>query len=228
MPEGGERNDKIINGHCPACGPGRRADVSAIVIKHFEDHPALYGQKRYRILTCRGCGEIYFQRGVLFSETCEMRENPSTGEVEEFYPERVAHWPAAAKRAEPGWKYQLDTSLIDLLDEVYGALNNDTHVLAALGMRMAVDRAAQLLGVDHTLTFSAKLNRLREIGSLGAAEGAALDVLAEADRAAARRGWRPAPEQLDAMMATIEQFLYRNFVLPQETARLSDKVPGSS
>jgi hypothetical protein len=160
MPEGGERNDKITKGHCPSCGPGRLADVSAIVIKHFEDHPALYGQKRHRILTCRGCGEIYHQKGVTFSETCEMRLNPETGEYEEYYPERLMHWPSPSKRDQPVWKYQLDTSLVDLLDEVYGALDNDTRVLAALGMRMAVDRAAQLLRVDHALRFTEKLARL--------------------------------------------------------------------
>ena len=40
--------------------------------------------------------------------------------------------------------------LINLLDSVYTALENDLRLLAAIGMRVVFERAAELIGVTRT------------------------------------------------------------------------------
>jgi hypothetical protein len=87
--------------------------------------------------------------------------------------------------------------LEDLLTSVYTALDNDLRVLAAIGLRTAFDRASELLSVDPEKTFADKLSQLMANGDIGSTEKESLDVLTDAGGAAAHRGWKPNPKQLD-------------------------------
>jgi Domain of unknown function (DUF4145) len=234
-----------IKGHCPNCGPGRLADVVGHHHSRYDDETSgIWGEVDYRILQCRGCELAYFQTDEIDSEHWE--NDPDTGEM--YIPHKITHWPAPpaspvlSKRKRPDWaspKFNLDSvpfgvdselfaidyDLASLFDDIYVALNNDLRVLSAIGIRMAFDRASELLGVDPAKSFAEKLLELVKHGRIGVSEKDTLDILTDAGSAAAHRGWKPKLEELDTMMNIIETFLYRTFILDTAAKRLKQNVP---
>lgn len=219
-----------IRGHCPECGPDRLADIVGHHSKREEDdRNGVWGQIDYRILHCRGCEAVYFQTDSIFSEDEDFEIDPRSGEYESFMPHKIAYWPAPSKRRQPEWSgglLAIDSDLDSLVDEIYTALNGDLRVLAAIGIRTAFDRASELLGVDAAKTFGEKLAGLVQLGKISESERDSLDILTDAGSAAAHRGWKPDPKELDTMMNIIEAFLYRNFVLDAAAVRLKQSFPG--
>jgi len=118
-----------------------------------------------------------------------------------------------------------DRILGKLLSEVYAALNNDLRVLAAIGARTAFDRSSELLQIDPALSFREKLDELVSIGKVGTSERDTLEVLVDAGSAAAHRGWVPKAKELRTMMAIVEAFLHREFVLGDRLKKLKAAVP---
>ena len=216
-------------GHCPDCGPERNADCVASHLDEFSDDTnPIWGSTDYRILKCRGCGSIYFKTVVVFSEASDYRFNNQTNEWETYYPEDVSYWPAPTKRIEPEWTRILhrDYRQIDaLLDDVYSTLNADLAVPAAIATRTTFDAASEQLGIDPALNFSEKLDALFMGGYIGAGEKVSLFVLADAGGAAAHRGWKPSPKQLDTMVSILEAFLHREFVLKAQASELKQDIP---
>ncbi|MBP9050820.1 MAG: DUF4145 domain-containing protein, partial [Alphaproteobacteria bacterium] len=147
---------------------------------------------------------------------------------EQYYPEEISYWPSPNKRVVPKWLDSLkwhDSNLGSLLDDVYSALNCDLPILAAIAMRTAFDRASELLGIEPASTFSKKLDALETSGKVGKDERSTLNTLTDAGSAAAHRGWKPSPKELETMICIIEQFLYRVFILGKEADELKSKVP---
>lgn len=218
-----------VKGHCPDCGAGRYADVVGHYVSKSEDeHAGVWGQTDYRILKCRGCDRAYFQIDDVFSEDLDHFENPDTGEWESYLPHKISYWPAPIKRQPPSWSFDIllaDSAMGALFDDIYTALNSDLGVLAAIAVRTAFDRASELMGVDPALTFAKKLDELIQMGKISSDEKEILEVLIDAGSAAAHRGWRPKPRELDSMVSIIEGFIHRNFVLGDLAKALKGKVP---
>jgi hypothetical protein len=218
-----------VKGHCPHCGSDRWASVVAYHQSSFDDHETgIYGKTAYRILQCRGCDTVYFQTDEIFSEDQDFEFNPRTGEWEPYFPHKISYWPAPSKRSRPEWSsdlFAVDSDLSALFDDIYVALNNDLRVLSAIGVRTAFDRASELLGVDPAKTFAQKLTDLVDLGKIGSSERDTLDILTDAASAAAHRGWKPKPKELDTMMGIIEAFLYRTFILDPAAKSLKKNVP---
>src|SRR5262245_45518416 len=141
----------IRQGHCPKCGPDRFSDIVAEFRDTFsDDEAAIWGRTDYRILKCRGCGQVYYQSATVFSEDHDYRRNHETGDWEPYLPEKVMHWPVPIKRTEPEWAITLHSShrrLSDLLDDVYGCLNADLPIPSAIAARTTFDAASELLSV---------------------------------------------------------------------------------
>ncbi len=87
---------------------------------------------------------------------------------------KITHYPAPFKRVAPEWTYDLDLAdreLGSLLGDVYGVLNAELRVLAAVAARTVFDRASELLGVDPATTFAEKLDELTKQGKISAMSG---------------------------------------------------------
>jgi hypothetical protein len=223
--EGG--SSEPIRGHCPDCGPQRLANIKASFSKRDEDS-GVWVQTDYRILECRGCETVYIQKDIVFSESCEVETDADSGEEWQVYRHDITYWPAPAKHKRPDWLEILfftDFDLSSLLASIYTALDNDLRVLAAIGIRTTFDRASELLGVDPAKAFAAKLQDLASVGKIGTAERHTLNVLTDAGSAAAHRGWKPSPEELETMINVIEVFLHRNFIVDPAVKRLRGSVP---
>jgi hypothetical protein len=112
---------KAVKGHCPNCGPDQLADVVA----HHQSQYEYEGEIEYRILRCRGCEAVYFQR-----DSEDIVVDPKTGE--DFLSHTITHWPAPSKRKQPDWApglFVVDGDLSSLFNDIYVALNNDLRVL---------------------------------------------------------------------------------------------------
>lgn len=221
--------DEIAQGHCPNCGPRRFADV----VGHHEhtdedEESGVWFREQHRILRCRGCGTAYYEKTTLFSEDIEHRYHPITGEHESYIPPVVTYWPSPSRREQPVWLPDIlgvDHDLYKLLSDIYGSLDADLRVPAAIALRTAFDRTSELLGVNPAKTFARKLADLESSGKISADERNTLSILTDAGSAAAHRGWRPSPKELDTMAAIIESFIHRTFILGDAAKKLQAGIP---
>ena len=219
-------NKNFEEGHCPECG-AKRAEV---VAQHKEeyDYGGICGATNYSVLECLGCGYHYFKTLSWNSENIDHEYNPSTGKVDTTSHKRIAFWPPAAKRRRPEWTDKIgfkDRILGSLFEDVYTALSNNLGVLAAIGMRTVFDRASELLKIEPEAKFHEKLSKLKDDGHITETERTGLDALIDAGNAAAHRGWKPTPKQLNAMMTILEAFLQRAFLLEDIGTELGKDVP---
>lgn len=214
-----------IKGHCPTCGGARFASVIAFY-REFESDDYTWSNQDHRILRCGGCGTVYYQKVATFSEDFEHVDT-GTGEYDREYHEVVSYFPAPSKRPRPNWvkPWELNGDLYDLLDQTYNALNIDARTLAGIGIRTVFDKASELVGIDPAVTFDEKLNALLERGKIGSDERQHLQLLTDAGSAAAHRGWKPALDELHALMDIMEAFVYRTFVLTREFNKIKQRIP---
>jgi hypothetical protein len=183
-----------------------------------DEETGVWGETRYYILQCGGCRAVVFQEVSICSEDCEADGRPI---------QRVAHYPAPARRKRPEWfsLFNLEAGLYELLNETYNALDVDARVLSATGARTIFDRASKLLKIDPALSFKDKLEQLQSNGHISASERVHLDVLTNAGSAAAHRGWKPTAQLLNIVMTIVETFIHRKFVLESEVRRLKAQIP---
>lgn len=225
MPESAKKTDR---GHCPKCGPDRFADVEGeLHVSEGDDDAGVWLSTTYRILRCRGCETPFFKKSAVFSEDVEHYQN-AYGEWDTHIPETVTFWPSPSRRDRPNWVEAIgakDNDLGNLLNDVYGALNADLRVPAAIALRTVFDRSAELLGVDPALSFVEKLKELVDQGKISRDEQATLTILTDAGSAAAHRGWRPTVSELDTMASIIESFIHRTFVLGDDAKKLQAGIP---
>ena len=223
-----EQTSAKLKAECPNCGPERTAHVLAEhdVERVLDEDHGIWQKVTSRILQCAGCEIVYYQEVGTFSEDYE-NEFDANGEYVVRYNETIKYFPALSKRPEPNWfsPFEFEGGLYGLLKETYNALNADARVLAAVGARTIFDRAAELLKVDPALSFAEKLERLEQLGHIGRNERTHLDILTDAGGAAAHRGWRPTPDQLDTVMSIVESFIHRAFILDPNARLLKKQIP---
>ena len=222
---------KTCEADCPNCGKNRSAEIVASYEDNIQHDPQqiVWSIATYRILRCCGCQSIYIQCQTQFSEDVdwEIDEDPETGKLCQTVvpPRPVTIWPLPQKRPRPPWVKQLAPALRDLLDEVYGALDADHPVLAAIGTRTVLDVAMVKIGVDETLQFADKLEQLRKEGKISNDQKETFSILINAGSAAVHRGWRPDREQLGTLMDGMENFLHHAFVVGNAVDAMKDTVP---
>lgn len=214
-----------IRGHCPVCGPDRRAEVKASLQERWDDDSAgVWATDTYSILKCGGCDTIYVQHENLFSEDIDYQRT-ADGDWEQVASPKTSYWPSPAKRNRPDWLDEIeDDTLRSVLTEVYGALDVDHRILAAIGARTSLDRAMVLLGAT-TDKFPTKLTELEEKGIVSPHEKEQLLVLTDAGSASAHRAWHPTPKNLDTVMSGMETFLHRTLVFGKDISAVRKDIP---
>ena len=233
-----EKIGSIIKAHCSQCGGDRNCEVKGHCSQNEWD--GLFGWwKEWFLLTCRGCDHVFAQTVSTNSEEYYQSYDENGNDITEYI-EAVETWPARSKRAIPGWFEHsiIETDLEDTgalnasLRELYGALSADLMVLSSIGIRTSFDIASELLGVDPDLGFGKKLNALVERGYIAEAEKVGIEILIDAGSASAHRGWKPRFSEVDALMTTLEDFIYKTIVFPSQKrahaaklAEIDAKVP---
>jgi hypothetical protein len=178
-----------------------RADVDGVGPISWED--------KYEMLECAGC------------ETVSLRQTHWSSEDPEL---EVVHYPPAVSRPIPRWRYKAPYSISDLIGEVYAALHNDSRSLALMGARTILD----LILVDKVGDvgrFSAKLKKLEEQGFVARQSRTILEAALDAGSAAAHRGYKPTPRQLNQVMDIVENVLQSVYVLEKAAEALRKTTP---
>lgn len=216
----------IRKAECSNCGGPRNCDVRGHHDKRYWDED-FQASTEWFILECRGCENVFVETVDTNSEDYDKfyEEDGSTRIV---YNETIKYWPALSKRPKPEWMTETGVEALDVeaLDaamlELYGALDNDLRMLAAIGIRTAYDIASELLGANPTLSFAQKLDSLVTSGRIGIADKDRLGTMVDAGSASAHRGWRPKADELNTIMDVLEHFIAEAFVAPGRRKKLDE------
>lgn len=226
-----ELKENKYQAHCPRCDGQRACDVLGEFVDRWGWTDGAHEQNgidHHRLLRCRGCEIIFYHLEQSNSEEWDGRIDPHTGEEEIYYPVSTTTYPTPDRPGtKPDWVWQLravDLHLSAVMEEIYSACEKDLLVLASTGLRTAFDRATEILKIDPASSFKEKLDELEKAGAVGRAEADSLSVLVDAGNAAAHRAWRPSPEQFAILVAALEQFIFRCFLM-KNTAEVFVKIP---
>lgn len=227
---------KKLKGHCPKCGPDRNADVMGEHRSEFRDEE-FWANSTFRILVCCGCETAFFQIESVCSED-EDWDYDKEGDPYSYVTPHFHYYPSPIKREQPAWarRFDIDKSLAELgisdtgqlwnlFDDIYDCLNANLPIPAAIAIRTAFDKATEFVGISPALPFVKKLDALLELGRISEDEREVLEVLVDAGSAAAHRGWRPSPEDLETLTTLIENFLHRTFVLVDAARKVRSAIP---
>ncbi len=97
---------------------------------------------------------------------------------------------------------------------------------SAIGLRTALDRATEVLGVDPAITFAEKLDALVEGGWIGQTEKEILYVVTDAGNAAAHRGWAPDSHEIADLLTALSLFLQKAFIVGKKALSVKSTIPG--
>ncbi len=216
MSNGDAPNEKDVSGCCPSCGPDRFAQILASEDESWSSHD-VHGGITYRILKCGGCRGLYIQTETWCSEDWPDEEP------------KLEYWPKYSKFRPQDWFdeiHSVDKELYSLMEEVYKAAAHGLPVCAATAVRTAFDQAASKLKVDKGAGFSQKIDQLETKGHLSPVDKAVFLGLIDAGSAAAHRGWKPNEDELKTLIASLESFIHRAFVINPAVKKLKKRVPG--
>jgi hypothetical protein len=215
----------ILKAHCNTCGGERKAFRRATYRAEGSDDETSWSDT-YDVLECCGCSSFTVRHAFWFSEWDEFDQDPITGQPRIVPGIKVVYWPPPTKRKKPEWADQLsDDVLRQVIDEVYQALNSGLIVLASIGTRTLLDRAMFLRIGDPRGGFVGKLTLMVDRGHIGTEEKDVLEVITDAGSAAAHRGFTPDARTLETIVATVENFLHREFVLKTAAGAVRAATP---
>lgn len=222
--------EKAEKSFCSQCGGERNCDVLGAATDEWDAHGgAIWGRKDWFILRCRGCDHTFCQTVQIFSEDYSHEWDEQTQEDALVYDKVIEYWPAISKRKVPDWfspgvfVEDAEGQLYSIMAELYRALDNDLVRLSAAAVRTSFDAAAEILGVDASLTFRQKLDELVKSSRINGVDRERLEALTEAGSASMHRGWLPSPEHLSTMVNILEHFIHSAFVQPSLDRKLTEQ-----
>lgn len=229
MAEMSER--KTVKADCPHCRGERTCEVHGLVDKQWQwsdDHGnSVEGGTEHSLMECRGCETVFYISSSWNSEAVDYWTD-SSGEMRATYTYEKNTYPKPESHAKPVWfdaLIHVDPSLYRILGEMYVAYDNSTYILAAIGLRTALDRATEVLGIDPAMKFVEKLQALLKGGWIGETEKELLAVVTDAGNAAAHRGWEPTEQEASQLMMAMEVFLQRAFVVGKNALSIKERIP---
>ncbi|MGU3777530.1 DUF4145 domain-containing protein [Burkholderia metallica] len=226
-----QEEKETIKGQCPNCGDERNCEVHGRVKKQWEwsdryGH-SVDGVMEHLLLECKGCETIFYELVECNSEDVDHWYDHNGDEQSEYVKHRTTY-PKPTSRIKPAWLEAVtnsDPTLHAILEEMYLACDNGTFILTAIGLRTALDRAMEVLGIEQALTFAEKLKKLRDGGWIGETEYLILEVVTDAGNAAAHRGWQPDEQQVFQLVQAMEVFLQRAFIVGKQALSIKEKIP---
>ena len=219
------------NAHCPKCDGERSCDTHGSVDKlwDFNDRQghSMNGGVKHSLLECRGCQTVFYETVSWDSESIDYWYD-EMGETQGDYDKTVVTYPKPESTSKPVWLgaiFNVDHQLQNILNEMYVAYDNQSFILTAVGLRTALDRATEVLGIDAAKTFDEKLNELKTGGWIGDTERAILGVVTDAGNAAAHRGWSPDHSAVAELLLAMELFLQKAFIVGKKALSIKANIP---
>lgn len=222
----------IKKAHCPFCDGSRNCRVEGYFKKPGSDEEdELWFYNYYYLLVCQGCSNAFLQIEYHYSE--ELLDSIGVGDdYFEDYKPTIETWPSPPKRRIPERFEKHGVHIFGnysellgrMLCEVYEAYEKDLLILASVGIRTCFDIVSTSIGLNPNLTFTKKLEKLRDGGHITEKEKDNLAVLVEAGNASAHRGWSPHSEEVNILLNILENFIENTIIKPIETKMLEETV----
>lgn len=223
---------KAVKEHCPNCAGERNCEVHGSVnvpwtwSDEYDRHSVSGGDEHF-LLQCRGCDIVFYLRSSWHEDDVEHWRDHA-GEMQTAVRHTKFSYPTPERRIKPDWLTAIgktDRQLNNILSEMYVAMDSKAFILTAVGLRTALDRATEVLGIDPAKTFSEKLSKLLTDGWIGTTERDVLEVVTNAGNAAAHRGWAPDEEEVGQLIDAMEAFLLRAFIVGNKVLDIKGSIP---
>lgn len=220
-----------VKAHCPNCDGERTCVAHGCVDVPWEWHDdygnTVTGGSKHSLLQCGGCETVFYERADWDSESVDYHYDSDGNTVIDNVETKITY-PKPEPRNKPRWvngEHNLDARLREILNQMYLANDQESYILASIGLRTALDRATEVLGIDTAMPFAKKLDELRSRGWIGDTERDILSVVTEAGNAAVHRAWSPEREEMQALILALEVFLQKAFIVGKSALALSAKIP---
>lgn len=221
-----------LKAHCPECDGERTCDVHGAAKTSdnwtSEDgYNSMQWGADHTLLQCRGCETVFYHQSAWDSENIDHWYN-ADGTTGTAYVRTITTYPKPTSKTKPPWFPAIekaDWQLGRILDEAYLAYDANLLILATVGIRTAIDRATELLGIDPAKSFQEKLTDLHTGGWIGETEKQVLEVVIDAGSAAAHRGWSPEAHEASQLITVMEVFLQKAFIVEKKALDLRTSIP---
>ncbi len=223
---------KTTKARCPTCDDERVCEVHGTMYKawDWEDRASghsVNGGVDHSLLECRGCETVFYETQSWNSEDIDPYYSAMGITEYEVHKEKTTYPKPDTKTNPAGFDamYKFDDQLHGILNEMYLAYDNHAYILTAIGLRTALDRGTEVLGIDPAKTFDEKLTELMTGGWIGETEKNILKVVTDAGHAAAHRGWKPSGHEVAQLLYAMEVFLQRAFIIGQKALSIKANIP---
>lgn len=220
------KRDVIEKAHCPTCDRDQNCILHGRADKpwRWEDRSghSIVGGDAYSLFECCGCETVFTEKSS-WDENDIDQWYDYAGAVQSEPNYTKTTFPSPPARRRPDWLDnigKLDPTLFHILDETYRSYDEKCFILAAIGLRTALDRCVATVRIDPAKSFQEKLRELRELGFIGETEHSILTVLTDAGSAAAHRGWSPDKEQTTHLLDVLENFVHRVLINGQKALEI--------
>ena len=167
------------------------------------------------MLRCLGCDSVSVQHISHFSQTDETTES---------------RYPPASLRRKPSWMtnlFQRPRNVVDVLEEIYVAFENESYRLCGIGIRALIeDIMTQKVGEKGSLG----KNVDAFIGDGFVAQHASADFktrVIELGNASMHRGHRPTRTDIEVLLDIVENLVASIYIHPSQLKNLSPIPPRS-
>jgi len=205
---------QVVKAACNRCGHNTKHSVIAKRVVETSDEIEkdwiVKYKDTYEMLECCGCEAVLLRHTSWFSETADQEELY-------YYPPRIS-------RRAPSWSFKLPNNIMELVDEIYAALYNDSRRLVLMGARAVVDLViTDKVGDDGN--FQEKLKALEDQGFIAKKNRSVLAAALDAGSAAVHRGHRAKPEEVELVMDIVENLLQAVYALEDAGDQLRKSTP---
>jgi len=216
----------ITKSYCNKCTGHRNHEVLHKEATSWEEYIAeeysIYGDDIYEMVKCCGCETISFRHKSRFSEDTNYKGDLNTS---------TNYYPAAIYRKKPKWINELlspldfnDSFVSDIIDEIYIALQNNSHRLAALGIRTLIEHI-MIDKVGDNGTFNKNMDKFHSEGFISKLQRDALEPIIEAGHATMHRAFAPSEKDLIILIDITESIIESIYINQQRADKISKKVP---
>lgn len=223
---------KPVKAHCPTCDGDRSCTLHGRVYVPWEWGDGrgyiVNGGATHSLFQCLGCETVFYEESKWDSENLDY-DYDHEGETITVAIDTKSTYPKPKSKTRPRWIDDIaerDDQLVRILSEMYAAFDAQSFILASIGLRTALDRSTEVLGIDAGLPFVKKLDALKSGGWIGETEREILGVVTDAGSAAAHRGWTPDAAELAPLVTALELFLQKAFIAGKRALHLRAKIPG--
>lgn len=159
---------------------------------------------------CRGCEKINFKH--------ILRTIPPFEKTDELH-----YFPKKPIRSVPKWTINLPIQYMDILREVYIAINEQLFTLALTGIRTLLDiYIVEKIGDKGT--FKQKLTKLVSDNIITISKAEVLEAAIDAGNASAYRGYKPEEKTLFQVLSIIENLL-ESEIVDRNLSEIKQKTP---